>query len=58
MSTVGVASNVTLRAFPRILSAKGKHVAAVTAPICTDVSEWFKTMGNTMIDLFLVSILE
>lgn len=58
MSTVGVASNITLRAFPRVLSAKRKHVAAVTAPIRADVSEGLETMRDAMIDLLLVSILQ
>jgi hypothetical protein len=57
MGTVGVAGDVAFGAFARVLPTKGKHVTAVTAPICSHVGERFKSMWNTMIDFLFVAIL-
>lgn len=57
MGAVRVASDVALCAFARILTAEGKHIAAMTTPICANVCQWLETMRNTMIDFLFISIL-
>ena len=57
MSAIGVTCDVALGTFPGILSAKRKHITAVTAPIRTEVRERFETVRNPVVDLFFVSIL-
>ena len=57
VSAMGVARNVALRTLSSILPAKRQHITAVAAPVGSQVREWFETMGNPVIDLFLVSVL-
>lgn len=57
MHTSCVTSERTLGAFARILLAERQHVTAMTTPTCAEVAEWLESMGNTMINLFLIALL-
>lgn len=57
MRAGGVASNVALGTFLRVLASKRKHVTTVTAPVCAEIGKCFESMGNTMLDLFLITLL-
>ena len=57
MSTVCVAGNVALGATPCVLAAEGKHIATVAAPVCADVVDGFKAVGDAVIDLLRVVFL-
>ena len=57
MSTVGVTGNIAFGASPGVLSAQRKHISAMTTPVCTEIGDWFETVGYTMIDLFPVVVL-
>lgn len=58
VSAVCVACNVTFRTLSSILSTKRQHITAVTTPVGTQVCEWFETVRNPVVDLFLVSVLK
>lgn len=45
-------------AFLSIFPAKGKHVTTMTAPVSTYVGNGLKAMGDTMVNLVLVSFLK
>ena len=53
-----MARNVAFRTLSSILPTKGQHIAAVTTPVGSQVCEWFETVRDPVIDLFLVPILE
>ena len=57
MSTVGVTGNIAFGASPGVLPAQRKHISAMTTPVCTEVGDWFETVGYAMIDLFPVVVL-
>ena len=49
-----MASNVALGAPARVLSAEGKHIAAVAAPVGADVGDGGKSVRDAMVELLLV----
>jgi hypothetical protein len=55
---VGVARNVAFRTLSSTLPTKGQHITAVTTPVGSQVREWFETVRDPVVDLFLVPILE
>ena len=54
---VRVTCNVALGATPCVLAAEGKHIATVAAPVCADVVDGFKAVGDAVIDLLRVVFL-
>lgn len=58
MGAMGMTCDITFRAFSSILPAKRQHITTVTTPVCSQVRERFETVRNSVIDLFLVSILK
>jgi hypothetical protein len=52
-----MACDGAFRAFDRVLSTKWQHVSAMAAPIGRHVGIATETMGDSVIDLFLVSLL-
>lgn len=57
MNTRGMAREGTLGTFTRVLFTKRQHVTTVAAPTGTEVAEGLESMGNPMVDLFLVAFL-
>lgn len=57
MSTVGVAGNIAFCTSPGVLSAQRKHISAMTTPVCTEIGDWFETVGYAMVDLLPVVVL-
>jgi hypothetical protein len=55
---VCVASDIAFTATTSILASNRKHVAAMAAPISSDIGYGFKPMGNAMVDFFLISVLK
>ena len=55
--TVGVASDVALRAPSRVLATQRQHVAAVAAPVRADVVDGLEPMGDAVVDLLRVVLL-
>lgn len=58
MSTISVASNVTLGATTSVLASKREHVTTVATPIGTHVGERLETVRNAMIYLLLITLLQ
>ena len=58
MSTVRMTGDVTLSAFPCIFSAKREHIATVTTPIRTNISQRLETMWDTVPNLLCVVLLQ
>jgi hypothetical protein len=56
--TVCVASDIALSASTSILASNGKHVAAMAAPISSNIGYRFKPMRNAMVDFLLISVLK
>lgn len=54
MCTVSVASDVALGTPSSVFATKGKHVAAMAAPVGADVCDRLEAMRDTMIDLVFV----
>ena len=57
MGAVGVACNIALCASSGVFTAKWKHVAAMTAPVSSNVRDRLEPVRNAVIDLLLVIIL-
>lgn len=55
---VCVASDIAFGAPTSILASNGKHVAAMAAPIGSDIGYGFKPMRNAMVDFLLISVLK
>lgn len=51
---ISVTGDVALAASSSVLSSKGKHVTAVTAPVRADVRERLEPVGNAMVDLLFI----
>lgn len=58
VSTVSVACNVTLGTLPSILPTEGQHITAVTTPVGPQVCDRLETVGDPVVDFFLVSFLK
>ena len=58
MCTVGVASDVALGTPSSVFATKGKHVAAMAAPVGADVCDRLEAMRDTMVDLVFVLLEE
>ena len=52
-----MAGDVALCASPRVFAAEGEHVAAVAAPVRSDVVDRLEPMGNAVVDLLRVVFL-
>ena len=57
MSAIGVTGDVALRATPRVLAAKGQHVAAMTAPVRANVGDGLEPMRDTVVDFLGIVVL-
>jgi len=53
-----MAGDIALGTLASVLAAEGKHVATVATPIRAYVSERLKAMGNAVVDLLFVTLLE
>jgi hypothetical protein len=49
-----MARKIAFGTFAGVFATEGKHVAAVTTPVCADIGEWFESVGDTVVDLFFV----
>lgn len=58
VGATGMARNITFRTLSSTLSTKGQHRTTVATPVGSQVCERFETVRNSVIDLFLVSILK
>lgn len=58
MDTSCMTCKRTLGAFASILLPKWQHVTTVATPTGAEIAERLESMGNPMIDLFLVALLE
>ena len=58
MSAIGVAGNAAFSTPARVLTAKREHVATVTTPVRSDIGDGLETMGNAVINLLCIVILQ
>lgn len=55
---MSVARNVAFGTLSSILPTKRQHITAVATPVGPQVCEWFETVGNPVVDFFLISVLK
>jgi len=53
-----MARNVAFGTLSSVLPAKRQHITAVATPVGSQVCEWFETVRDPVVDLFLVSVLK